>query len=510
MAALARSPILPTSPRARRPGTPPASDRAAVARPARHRRRRVGGGGRAFATPSSSSSSSSSSLPTPPPVPSVTHSPPPAGAREVILRYAYPGVRFSQARVAVVHAPCDDPSDPSADARITGAEVMAALEEDGVDVARWRARVALAHPGATTALAQAPLLHPDASASASSSSSSPSSSGHDSAIARGASPAFATQPFVGWRRLEDRDEIAFARDAVGLLVQLEDALVATTASDEDVARSEAQRERSRRGGGGRRGAKARARRRAAQNREEDFMEDCIPEEEEDESSSSDDARAGAPRGEAYIAANYWRLGDEDAPGASSRSGGNNPYAGADSLGATILKPASDAKGDDVSPGYFGVGVVKPKHEENVGTLWRSAWQMGADFIFTVSARFKYEASDTTQAHKRLPMYAHEDWASFARSAPRGAVWVAIEMGGVPLQDFAHPPRAVYVLGSEDNGLNRPIVEACQCHVALPHWMGRSASYNVAMAGTMVMYDRMLKRLRAGAAVAEKPRRDDPE
>jgi hypothetical protein len=41
-------------------------------------------------------------------------------------------------------------------------------------------------------------------------------------------------------------------------------------------------------------------------------------------------------------------------------------------------------------------------------------------------------------------------------------------------------------------------------------MGRSASYNVAMAGTMVMYDRMLKRLRAGAAVAEKPRRADPE
>ena len=146
----------------------------------------------------------------------------------------------------------------------------------------------------------------------------------------------------------------------------------------------------------------RARRRAAQNREDSA--DFIPEEEDEsssESSSSDDARAGAPG--AYVAANYWRLGDEDAPGASSRSGGNNPYAGADSLGATILKPASDAKGDDVSPGYFGVGVVKPKHEENVGTLWRSAWQMGADFIFTVSARFKYEASDTVSyTHLTLP------------------------------------------------------------------------------------------------------------
>ena len=86
-------------------------------------------------------------------------------------------------------------------------------------------------------------------------------------------------------------------------------------------------------------------------------------------------------------------------------------------------------------------------------------------------------------------------------APAGAVWVAVEMGGVPLQDFVHPPRAVYVLGSEDIGLNRPIVEACQCHVALPKWAGRSASYNVAMAGTLVMYDRMQKQLRDGHVVA---------
>ena len=71
-------------------------------------------------------------------------------------------------------------------------------------------------------------------------------------------------------------------------------------------------------------------------------------------------------------------------------------------------------------------------------------------------------------------------------------------GSVPLQDFVHPPRAVYVLGSEDNGLNRPIVEACQCHVSLPKWVGRSASYNVATAGALVMYDRLVKRLADGA------------
>ena len=92
----------------------------------------------------------------------------------------------------------------------------------------------------------------------------------------------------------------------------------------------------------------------------------------------------------------------------------------------------------------------------------------------------------------------------------GAVWVAVEMGGVPLQDFVHPPRAVYVLGSEDNGLNRPIVEACQCHVALPKWVGRSASYNVAMAGTLVMYDRMQKQHRDGHVVTREGRGGDED
>ena len=85
--------------------------------------------------------------------------------------------------------------------------------------------------------------------------------------------------------------------------------------------------------------------------------------------------------------------------------------------------------------------MKPKHDANVGTLWRSAWQLGAAFIFTVAARYKhkYEASDTTQSHKQLPLHKHDDWGDFAKSSPHGAVLVAIEMGGTPLQDFAHPP-----------------------------------------------------------------------
>ena len=64
------------------------------------------------------------------------------------------------------------------------------------------------------------------------------------------------------------------------------------------------------------------------------------------------------------------------------------------------------------------------------------------------------------------------------------------MGGTPLDEFEHPERAVYILGAEDTGLPRAAAQACHRHVSLPS--ERYASYNVAMAGSIVLYDRMAK------------------
>ncbi len=44
-----------------------------------------------------------------------------------------------------------------------------------------------------------------------------------------------------------------------------------------------------------------------------------------------------------------------------------------------------------------------------------------------------------------------------------------------------------VLGSEDNGLPRDVVQACHSRVTIP--TVRGDSFNVAVAGSMVMYDR---------------------
>eukprot|EP00966_Prymnesium_polylepis_P085538 1980378-Prymnesium_polylepis.1 len=75
------------------------------------------------------------------------------------------------------------------------------------------------------------------------------------------------------------------------------------------------------------------------------------------------------------------------------------------------------------------------------------------------------------------------------------------MGGTPLDEFEHPDRAVYLLGAEDTGLPKSVVHACHQHVALP--AERYESYNVAMAGSIVMYDRIAKERASGRAAKKR-------
>lgn len=54
-------------------------------------------------------------------------------------------------------------------------------------------------------------------------------------------------------------------------------------------------------------------------------------------------------------------------------------------------------------------MVGQKTEANLGTLWRSAWQLGASFIFLVGPRFKKFATDTYETWTRLPCFEHKDF-----------------------------------------------------------------------------------------------------
>lgn len=140
-------------------------------------------------------------------------------------------------------------------------------------------------------------------------------------------------------------------------------------------------------------------------------------------------------------------------------------------------------------GYFGIGIFHPKTEENIGTLWRSAYQMGAAFVFVIGKRYKKQSSDTYASYRHIPLYEYKNYKDFRENIPYGCQQIGIEFceKSRPIKDFTHPQQAVYILGSEDGGLSNEVIEDCQHILELPSV--RTPSYNVAVAGSLVMYER---------------------
>ena len=137
--------------------------------------------------------------------------------------------------------------------------------------------------------------------------------------------------------------------------------------------------------------------------------------------------------------------------------------------------------------YFEIGIYHTKTETNIGTLWRSARQLGAAGIFTIGRRYQKQASDTSKAPRHIPLRHYETFEDFLKFRPFGAVLIGIEMGGIPLSKFSHPKNAIYLLGAEDHGLPNKITSQCNVIVSLESV--NHPSYNVAVAGSIVMYHR---------------------
>lgn len=145
-------------------------------------------------------------------------------------------------------------------------------------------------------------------------------------------------------------------------------------------------------------------------------------------------------------------------------------------------------------GYCGIGIVAGKTPENLGGLWRSAHAMGANFIFTVGARYpsRGQPTDTTSAWKHVPFFEYTDILAFANAVPRGCSLVGVECDDrfviSNLVHYQHPERAIYLLGAEDRGLPSEAIALCDDLVEIPS----TYCLNVATAGSIVLYDRSTK------------------
>jgi tRNA G18 (ribose-2'-O)-methylase SpoU len=139
-------------------------------------------------------------------------------------------------------------------------------------------------------------------------------------------------------------------------------------------------------------------------------------------------------------------------------------------------------------GFCGIGIERSKTPVNVGTLWRSAAILGADFIFVVGKRYPKQASDTIKAWRHIPFWEFEDLDDLRTPYDARLIGVELDPRARSIESFCHPDRAVYLLGAEDHGLSKAALNRCHALIQLPG----AYSLNVAVAGSIVLHDRAVK------------------
>jgi len=144
-------------------------------------------------------------------------------------------------------------------------------------------------------------------------------------------------------------------------------------------------------------------------------------------------------------------------------------------------------------GYLGVGIYNGKRTYNFGALIRAARVFGADFVFSVGHRNPQEQS-SIGIELTLPVFHFATLDLFVASIPANAQLVCVELtpGATDIRTYQHPSRAVYLFGPEDGALPGSIMRKHDTLI-LPG----AIPLNVAMAATVVLYDRLIK-MPAGA------------
>lgn len=141
-------------------------------------------------------------------------------------------------------------------------------------------------------------------------------------------------------------------------------------------------------------------------------------------------------------------------------------------------------------GYFGIGVEGISKAMNLGALLRTAHAFGASFTFTIGGRLNERElahADTSASLDAVPFHDFADLD--ALTLPMGCRLVGVELvpDAIALPSFRHPPQAAYVLGAERSDLSPALMEHCDFVVRIP----TRFCVNLAVAGALVMYDRMV-------------------
>ncbi len=137
-------------------------------------------------------------------------------------------------------------------------------------------------------------------------------------------------------------------------------------------------------------------------------------------------------------------------------------------------------------------------EHNVGSLVRTAHAVAAEEVILIGGRgWNVEAARTSELYTTV---THLDDLDGFRRHLEARQWslVAVELDAraVNVFDAAYPERPCFVLGAELVGVPIELLDEADLVVQIPQW-GLVPSLNLAVAGSIVLYDYLGKSHREG-------------
>ena len=148
---------------------------------------------------------------------------------------------------------------------------------------------------------------------------------------------------------------------------------------------------------------------------------------------------------------------------------------------------------------FAVAAWEITKEHNVGTLVRTAHAAAADEVILLGDRdWNVEAAKTSELYTRIVQLPATPDALRAHLRSRGWELVAVELAerSTNLFEARYPERPCFLLGAELHGLPTELLDEATLVVEIPQW-GLVPCLNLAVAGSLVVYDHLAKRHRAG-------------
>jgi tRNA G18 (ribose-2'-O)-methylase SpoU len=147
---------------------------------------------------------------------------------------------------------------------------------------------------------------------------------------------------------------------------------------------------------------------------------------------------------------------------------------------------------------FAVAAWNISKEHNVGGLVRTAHASAASEVLLVGEKdWNVEAARTAELYTQVTMLLDER-ALLDHVRTEGYELVAVELAteAINLFDAEYPDRPCFLLGAELEGVPENLLRASSMVVQIPQW-GLVPSLNLAIAGSIVIYDYLGKLYRKG-------------